>query len=265
MLIDCHTHAFPDKIAKRAVDTLALKSGGLVPNYDGTVKGLSEIMERDGVDKAFVLNIATNAHQMTSVNNFAASINSDKFISFGSVYPDAPNVLEELERIKSLGLVGVKFHPEYQRFFVDDEKMRPIYKKIGELGLVTVFHAGGDIGYRPPYHCVPQNALNALKMFDSPVVFAHWGGYILYFDVLKYLCGTDAYFDVSFGYGVIPMGTASDIIEKHGVDKILFGSDGPWHSPREEKRLIEVLGLSENDKAKIYYKNALNLIGKNPD
>ena len=260
MLIDFHTHAFPDSLAERAIETLSFKSGGLEPSYDGTIKGLQERMKREGVDVSVVLNIATNKKQMRHVNDFAASVNKDNIVSFGSVYPEADDALEELERIKELGLKGVKFHPEYQNFYVDDEKMRPIYKKIGELGLITVFHAGGDLGYAAPYRCEPQNALRALKMFSSPVVFAHWGGYMMGEEVEKYLAGTDAYFDLSFGYGALPREYALRIVDKHDINKLLIGSDGPWHTIEMEKRYVSTLGLSNEETEKINHLNAEKLL-----
>ena len=58
----------------------------------------------------------------------------------------------------------------------------------------------------------------------------------------------------------MPKSFAESIIEKHTPDKLLFGSDMPWHRPSWEKRLIESLDLSQNDKDKIYYKNALKLL-----
>ena len=260
MTIDFHTHVFPDKIAEKAIATLSFVSGGLVPSYDGTIKGLKNRMEQEQVDVSVVLNIATNEKQMHNVNDFAAAMNRDNVVAFGSVHPDAPNALEELERIKDLGLKGVKFHPEYQNFYVDDEKMRPIYRKIGELGLITVFHAGGDLGYSAPYHCEPKNALNALAMFSSPVVLAHWGGYMRGEDVCRYLLGTDAYFDTSFGYGTLPRKYALEILEKHGADKLLLGSDGPWHTVSQEKRFLATLGLSNEETEKINHLNAEKLL-----
>lgn len=260
MIIDCHTHVFPDKIAERAIDSLSMVSGGLEPHYNGTIGGLLKRMDEDGVDKSIVLNIATNAHQMQHVNDFASSINHDRIISFGSVYPDAPDVMDELERIKELGLKGVKFHPEYQSFFVDDEKMRPIYKKIGELGLVTVFHAGSDLGFKPPFHCTPDRAVKILPWFDAPVVFAHWGGWLYAEEVEKTLAGTEAYFDLSFGYGSIPRHYALKIVEKHGTEKLLLGSDGPWHTIPMELRLMDTLGLTNEEKEKIYHQNAEKLL-----
>lgn len=260
MLIDFHTHAFPEKIVDRAISSLSKTAGGVIPSYDGRVDSLISLMDKNGVDKSVVLNIATNVRQMHSVNDFASSINSDRIVAFGSVHPDAPDVLEELDRIKSLGLKGIKFHPEYQNFFVDDEKMQPIYEKISSLNLITVFHSGGDLGYLPPYHCMPDNALNALKWFSSPVVFAHWGGYFYSDEVLDKLAGSDAYFDVSYGYNSVPRPLAQEIVKKHGADKLLFGSDGPWHQPDKEKLFIESLDLTQEDNEKIFYKNAQKLL-----
>lgn len=261
MLIDFHTHCFPQKIARRAIEKLAYEAGGLEAYTDGTADGLKELMKNSGVDAAVVLNIATNEKQMHSVNDFAASINNGTDIfAFGSVYPHSDAALEELERIKALGLKGVKLHPEYQSFFVDDEKMKPIYKKISELGLITVFHAGADYGFSPPLKCAPRNLKNALKWFDTPVVAAHWGGLGCSGEVLELLCGTDLYFDISFGYSQISRSAARRIVEKHGTDKLLFGTDAPWQNAEMQKRLLNTLELSETEKENIYFKNAEKLL-----
>jgi len=262
MLIDFHTHAFPDAIAPRAMETLSYAAGGLKPQTEGTLSSLKERMDTDGVDMAVVLSIATNPAQQKKVNDFAISVNDDpRLFAFGSVHPDAPDALEELERIHDAGLKGVKFHPEYQNFYADDEKMKPIYQKISQLGLITLFHAGRDIGFLPPYHAMPEHLLGALKWLDSPVVAAHWGGMGCDQEVFDKLCGTDLYFDLSFGYGVIPKKRAQLIIEKHGPEKLLFGSDLPWHRPAWEMRLLDTLELSGSDREKICHQNAQKLLG----
>lgn len=263
MLIDFHTHCFPDKIAKRAIEKLSYSSGGLRYHTDGTVSGLLDRMEKDEVTVSVVLGIATNASQQESVNNFAAEINKkDNLVAFGSVFPDAPDALSELERIKDLGLSGVKLHPEYQGFFADDEKMKPIYDKISKLGLITVFHAGYDFAYKPPFRCMPDNILNAMRWFSSPVVAAHWGGVNCGYEVIDKLCNIEnLYFDTSFGYGHMTKDSAARIIEKHGADRILFGTDSPWHTAKMEMRLIDSLELSDSERDKIFYKNAQKLLG----
>jgi predicted TIM-barrel fold metal-dependent hydrolase len=261
MLIDFHTHAFPEKIAGRAMASLAHAAGGLKPQTEGTIESLKAEMVRDGVDIAVVQSIATNPHQQSKVNDFAMEMDKDdKIYAFGSVHPDAPDALEELERIAAAGLKGVKLHPEYQGFYADDEKMKPIYQKISALGLVTLFHAGTDIGFPPPYHATPEHMKNALRWFDSPVVAAHWGGAGCGPEVLDKLCGENLYFDLSFGYGVISKPVAQGIVDKHGVDRLLFGSDMPWHRPEWELRLINSLDLSDADREKIFCRNAIELL-----
>ena len=232
MLIDFHTHAFPERIAARAIGKLSQEAGGLVPQTDGTLASLKEEMCKDGVDISVVHSIATSPKQQTNVNNFAMEMNRDPaIVAFGSIHPDAPDALAELERIADAGLKGVKLHPEYQQFYADDEKMKPIYRKISQLGLITLFHAGYDYGFLPPYHCMPEHLLGALKWLDSPVVAAHWGGLDCGSQVLDKLCGENLWMDLSYGYGCIPKPMAQAIIDKHGTDRLLFGSDMPWHRP----------------------------------
>lgn len=261
MLIDFHTHAFPEKIAPRAMGKLSYDSGGLMPQTEGTVNSLKEQMRKDGVDLAVVLSIATNPSQQTKVNDFAITMNEDpKLFAFGSVHPDAPDALQELDRLHEAGIKGIKLHPEYQSFFADEERMKPIYQKISQLGMITLFHAGQDLGFPPPYHCTPDHLLGAMRWLDTPVVAAHWGGMSCYEEVIQKLCGREIYFDLSFGYGVIPKKLAQTIIDRHTPDRLLFGSDLPWHRPSWEKRLLETLELSDGDKEKICCDNAKRLL-----
>lgn len=262
MLIDFHTHAFPPKLAPRAMATLSRASGGLVPQTDGTPQSLKRKMAADGVDLSVVLSIATNPHQMRKVNDFAMEMNRDaSLIAFGSVHPDAPDALEELERIHDAGLRGVKFHPEYQGFYVDEPRMRPIYRKISQLGLITSFHTGLDFAFPPPYHALPDHLLGALKMLDSPVVAAHWGCLDYGPEVLERMCGENMWFDLSYGYNIIARDVAQAIVDKHTPDRLLFASDMPWHRPKWELRLLDTLDISAGDREKICFRNAVSLLG----
>ena len=261
MLIDFHTHAFPERIARRAMGKLSFEGGGLHPQTDGTLTSLKEAMKTDGVSLSVVHAIATNPRQQRAVNDFAIEIDrEDAIVAFGSVHPDAPDALEELERLQAAGLKGVKLHPEYQQFYADDEKMKPIYRKISQLGLITLFHAGLDIGFPPPYHGMPEHLLGAKRWLDGPMVAAHWGGSDCAMEVLDTLCGTDIYFDLSFGYGCIPKPLAQRILDRHGPDQLLFGSDMPWHRPEWELRLLNSLDITETDKEKIRWQNAAKLL-----
>lgn len=261
MLIDFHTHAFPEALASRAIASLSHEAGGLEPQTDGTLASLKEQMRIDGVDLSVVHSIATNPRQQHKVNDFAIAMNADPAVAaFGSVHPDAPDALEELERIKAAGLKGVKLHPEYQGFYADDERMKPIYRAISRLGLIVLFHAGHDYGFAPPYHAMPEHLLGALRWLDTPVVAAHWGGVGCGAEVLETLCGRDIWFDLSFGYGAMPRRVAQQIVEKHGPDRLLFASDMPWHRPAWELRLLNSLDISDTDREKICFRNAQSLL-----
>lgn len=261
MRIDFHTHAFPDALAARAIPGLAHTGGGLIPLTDGTVKGLIDSMDRCGVSHSVLLNIATKPSQQKSVNDWASSVNSERIFAFGSVHPDAPDVMDELERIRALGLKGVKLHPEYQGFYVDDPKMMPIYRKIAALGLITVFHAGLDIGYMPPPRTYPAAFASILPAFDgAAVVAAHMGGYMQWAEVIDHLCGLPIYLDTSYSFGRIIKPQAQKIIDLHGSDRILFGTDLPWNEADTESRLIDSLDLSQADRDKIFFKNAAALL-----
>lgn len=261
MLIDFHTHIFPDAIAFKAIRILSQNAGGAQPFYNGTKRGLLQYMKESGVDVAVVLGIATNPEQQRAVNDFAASMNEGKLIAFGSVHPDAPDVLSEIDRICDLGLAGIKFHPDYQQFYGDEQKMTPIYEKIAKRGLIVVFHCGVDIGLYPPAHMTPSHLANVLNPLEgATVVAAHFGGYMMWERALESLCGKNVYLDTAYAAGSIPPKLAAAVIRTHGADKILFGSDLPWSDAGEEVNMIKTLGLSKSEMDNIFYLNAKSLL-----
>lgn len=263
MIIDFHTHCFPDSLAPRAMDVLKKRAGMMFPFTDGTAGALVSALHAGGADAGVVLNIATNPRQERSVNDFAISLlNVPGLIPFGSVHPDSPDTEAELERLAAAGVKGVKFHPDYQSFFVDEERMLPVYRKIASLGLITVFHAGSDIGCPPPYHCTPERLCRALSAFDgAPVIAAHWGGLDCVKDTLNLLSETEVYVDTSFSYGTIPPCFSQKVIERFGAERILMGTDLPWNSVEQITGYLDCLGLSAGEKESITGGNACRLLG----
>ncbi len=262
MIIDFHTHCFPEKIAKNTIEKLSFVSGGLMPQTDGTKEGLLGLMEKDKIDKSVVLSIATNANQQSKVNDFAMSLESDRLIPFGSVFPFSDDWEAELHRLKENGIKGIKLHPDYQQFFVDDERLFPVYKKIERLGFILVFHAGEDFGFPPPYKATPERLRKVVSLIETPVVCAHWGSLLMCEDVLRYLCDMEnCYFDTAFGYGTMSKANAMKILEKKDINKILFGSDSPWNAPSWDVNMLKTMGLSPEEEEKIFYKNAEKLLG----
>lgn len=260
MIIDAHTHLFPAKIAEKALDTLAARVD-MVPTYRGSVPAFLDFLKAEGVDKAVVLSIATNPKQMGHVNDFAISLlDVPEIIPFGSIHPDSPDWEAELERLCQAGVKGIKLHPDEQLFYVEEERMVPIYKKIFSLGMALTFHAGYDIGLKYPIHCTPKGVAKRMDIFEGqPVIFAHMGGYDLWEDVKKYMAGHAIYMDTSFSVDQMPPQLATELIQQHGAHRVLFGTDAPWGRGSVVKKHLEMLPITDEERKKILGENAIRL------
>lgn len=260
---DFHTHAFVDSLAERAVGALA-ETSDIKPFTDGTVKGLLELMDSCGIERAMVLPVATKPSQQTNINNWAAQIMSGRLYCCGSVHPDAEDACEEVSRIKLLGLCGVKFHSEYQYFCPDEKRMYPIYEAMEREGLLAVFHGGWDPYSKDIIRGTPEVFAAVARDFpDLKIVVAHLGGMNLWDDVEKHLAGKfdNVYLDVSVIAGYIDEKQLERVIRTHGCDRILYGSDCPWSDPKSEIEMIERLCLTEEERELIFFKNAEKLLG----
>jgi len=261
MIIDFHTHCFPDELAGRAIPELSARAG-IPAMLNGTINDLEKSMKVAKIDKSVMLPIATKPSQTVKINDWAASVQSNSIISFGSIHPKFENWKQEIQRIKELGLKGVKFHPDYQDFFVDNEEMFPMYDMILNSGLVIIFHAGIDIGLKPPYHCMPSMLKKVIRHFKGgKIVAAHMGGYDCYDEVERHLLGEDIYFDTSYCISEIGEEKAARLIRGHGINKVLFGTDSPWKGQAEEVALINKVGLDDSEKAALLGLNACRLLG----
>lgn len=263
--IDFHAHIFPEKIADKALEKLAAISG-ITPCTNGTLDDTIRQMDASGIDRFVCLNIATAPGQETTINNVAAEVTKkyeNRIVSLGSVHYRSENVLAELERIKNLGIPGIKLHPDYQEFMIDDKALYPIYDRCAELGLFIVFHAGWDCYSPSLIHAVPEASAAIAKDFPAlKMVLAHLGGLKLWDDVERYLTGLEnVYMDTAIcaTYGLDPH-FAARIIEKHPPENIFLGSDCPWEWPDKSVRYVETLPLSDDRKEKIFYRNAVGFL-----
>jgi len=260
---DFHTHAFADSIVERAMSGLS-ETSGITPATDGTLAGLMNVLEKNGIDNAMLLPIATKPTQQTTINNWAASIMNDKLYCCGSIHPDADDAVQEVERIYSLGLCGLKFHSEYQHFRPNDSKAFPIYRKAAELGLFVVFHGGWDpFGGDEPLASPKTFADIAEKFPDLTIIAAHMGGIKCADEVEDRLAGRygNLYFDTGVVANYISDEKFLRIAQKQGADKILFGSDCPWDHPENEIALINRMPFTDEERELIFHKNAEKLVG----
>ena len=263
MIIDFHTHIFPDKIAARTIEALEAKAG-LTASTDGTLNGLLTSMEDAGVDMSVVLPVVTKPSQFETVNAFAASVNEQykgKLLSFGGIHPDAEDYKKELDRIKELGLKGIKIHPDYQGVMIDDVRYMNIIEYADSLGLIILTHAGIDIGLPDPVHCPPDRMRKVMdKLHPQKMVVAHYGGWSQWEEVYEYLAGENMYLDTAFTFDYIKEDIFYKILEKHGTDKVLFATDCPWGYQKKDVESLRKLDLTEEVKECIFYKNAKKLL-----
>ena len=280
MIIDMHTHIFPEKIACGVIEKLSLTSR--TKNFsDGTLKGLKSSMEAAQIDLSVIMPVATTAKQVEKINSAAFALNEEHFgdgiISFGCIHPEFTNYREELSRVKNYGLKGIKIHPVYQDTNLDDTKYMRILYRAAELGLIVVTHAGLDIGFPGVVRCSPQMAKKVVEeLGEFKFVLAHMGGWKNWSEVLKILRGTKIYIDTSFSTGrIIPRSDFQweedelnlltpaqfmEFVKVFGAERILFGTDSPWTSARTSIDFIKNLPLNDGDKDKILGLNAKRLL-----
>ena len=262
MIIDFHTHAFPDALAERAMGRLVGDGHGIYPPCsDGTVAGLIRCMDGFGVDASVIQPIVTKPSQTENLNRWAKSVESERICSFGGIHPETDDYKRDIDFVASLGIRGLKFHVEYQGFVLDDPKMLRIYDYAFEKGLIILHHAGFDPAFKPPFRSSPDRFLNVVKqMQGGTMIAAHLGGHAQWDDVLDKLAGENIYLDTSMGQKFYSPEQFISIVRAHGADKILFGSDSPWSRADEEIELIKNSALTEEEKNLILGENAKRLL-----
>ncbi len=261
-VIDFHTHAFPDDLAQKAISALEEHSGDYRAHHDGTVGGLLRSMDRARIERAVVVSIATKPTQVPRITDWSISIVSERIIPFASIHPLYRDFERELDRIAAAGLKGIKLHPMYQKFTIDDPGLFPLYRAIADRGLIVLFHAGNDIAFPVTGQASP---LRFLKLFESfpnlKMVVSHLGGWTAWDEVEETLLGKPVYLETSFGIGEADSSQFRKIIENHSPDYLLFGTDSPWLDQKKELQAWKSLSLSEGWKEKVFHNNAERLLG----
>jgi hypothetical protein len=269
MIIDFHTHTFPDRIAENAISALE-KSAGIPAFTDGTADGLISSMHDSGVDLSVVLPVVTNPEKTEKINRSAEVLTHTKegIISFGGVHPLNENYKQILKDICSMGLKGIKLHPEFQYTDFDDISYLRIIDHAEELGLITLTHAGFDGSFPGSKRCYTKNILAVLEQVrPKHLVLAHMGGHSMWDDVKKYIAGADVYLDTALSFGrkqKVPNLLSSEdfttLATAHGTDKILFATDSPWSEQKEMVDFVKATSLTDEQKSDILGNNAVKLL-----
>lgn len=272
LVVDFHTHVFPDAIAAATIKKLESNCMQAKGHTDGRLDSLKRSMQEAGIQYSVLLPVCTSPCQFDSINNFSAKNNdpANGFVFFGGIHPDCEDVEGKLEHIKSLGLKGIKLHPDFQHVLIDDERYVRIIRKCVQLGLYVSIHAGVDIGAPEVVHCPPERAVKMLaevyrdidvsKEERPRVILAHLGGGFMLGETEKHLCGKFVYLDLAFTFGWEDDAQILRIIKAHGAERVLFATDSPWSGQKECVEAFKKFPLSDEEKRKIFSGNAVEML-----
>jgi len=263
IVVDMHSHAFPDGLAPKAIEALEAKADWKAIGC-GTIDGRLASMDAAGIDVAVICTIATKPEQTEGIVRWCGAIRSERIVPFASIHPGAPDAGKWVRRIVDEGLLGIKLHAIYQDFCVDDPLLDEIYGPAAELGLIVTPHCGRDTA-------APDDTVRAAssriarvveKFPDLKLVCTHLGGWRMWDESDEYLIGKkDVHMETSFTLKYLDPVREVQLIRKHGAERIMFGTDWPWSDAAEERRLMEQLDLTGREQEMILGANAAKLLG----
>lgn len=270
MIIDIHTHLFPERFAASLTHRLSQNSG-LEPVCLPTPAETARQLAGWGVERAVFLPVATSLRYRGS-NDFARQVadNYPLFLSFGTLHPAVPDLPAAVAEIAELGLRGVKLHPQFLGLPVDDPLMVAAVRAAAARRLPVLFHAGHDPGLPPPCLARPEAIARLLDQVEDveglTLIAAHLGGFEQWDEVELYLVGRNICFDTAL---LMPSPTSPGcppeqfrrIVEQHGAERVLLGSDCPWQSTAAAADGVRALGLPPTAEAAILGGNAQRLLG----
>ena len=282
MIIDIHTHTFPDAIAARAVDKLKHNSH-TEPVLDGTALSLSASAKAAGVDLAVIQPVATSPAQVRDINDGAIETNRTSSVtrlaSFGCMHPAFEAPEQECARLAEADVKGIKLHPVYQLTDMDDPSYVRVLRAAADCGLLVLIHAGIDVGFLERTYSDVEKIARALDSVpDGRYLLAHMGGWRQWDEAQALFAGREnVWLDTSFSLGdMTPLGDGFyethslsrlsqerflQMTEAFGAEKLLFGTDSPWEGQPAEIAKIRALPLEEEEKAAILGGNAKALLG----
>ena len=258
MLIDFHTHVYPEKIAQKGVQYIG-DFYDLPMSEKGTLVHLKSVAKASGTTHVVLLGVAVKPEVVESINRFTASMLDASTFGFGTIHPDYQNKKEEILHCLDMGLIGIKIHPDMQAFNIDDPRMLEVYEVLSEKGAPIMMHMGDD---RYDYSH-PKRLAKIMDQFPKlKVIGAHFGGYRQWEEALKHLCGRpNLWLDTSSSLQFIDLELARKIIKVHGYEHFLFGTDYPITDQTEELKRFALLELNETEEKAILYENAAKLLG----
>lgn len=262
MIIDFHTHTFPDELAKKALPKMA-EISGLTPVLDGTMGAIQKSMAEHGIDISVLMPVATKPAHVPTMNNLAMENNRlPGFRSFGAMHLDYTDKPAEYRRIADGGLKGIKLHFDYMRRYIDSPESVETINQAFDAGLAVLVHAGLDpVSPDIAFSSVERIAAMLPKLTKGKLILAHFGGLRQLEAAHRLLVGKDVYLDCSTAYYYADLEDCRKNLADHDPDKLLYGSDSPWFSQSEPLSVLRQMELSEELIEKICWTNGAKILG----
>lgn len=264
-VFDFHCHVYPEPIAEKAAHAIGVFYENIEMHGDGRLTSTLEAGRKAGITHHLLCSAATSPAQIHSINSFIASCvatDPEHLFGFGTLHPDSEDVGKDVEEILSLGLRGVKLHPDVQKFALDSPESINMCRAVaGKLPLLV--HAG-DYRYHYSNPLQIRNLCEALP--DLTVIAAHLGGWTQWEEAVKLLPGIPGlYVDTSSALFALSPERATEIIRCYGAGRTFFGVDSPMWDPTEEIARFSRLGLTREEREQILWKNAFAFLGLSPE
>ncbi|MBE6536857.1 MAG: hypothetical protein E7673_02770 [Ruminococcaceae bacterium] len=254
-IINAHAHIYPEKIAKKATDTIGVFYDIKMQMPAGTPERLIEDGKSAGISRFVVHSVATTPHQVRSINEFIKGEleKHPEFIGFITLHQELSEeeVNSEIDWAIKNGFKGIKLHPDFQKFNIDDERAERFYKAAsGKLPIL--FHVGDD---RYDFSSPDRLVRMAKKYPELKFIAAHFGGYRCWDKAELYKGLSNVYFDTCSSLPFITAARAKEIIDMLGADRFFFATDFPmWDSKSELERFYEI-PLTEAEREMIFSEN----------
>jgi hypothetical protein len=259
-IIDFHAHAFPDGLAERAVAHLE-KEGNAKAFLDGKVSSLLASMDASGIGCAVVCSIATKPDQFAPILDWSRKIASKRIVALPSIHPKGPDPVGKARLVAQAGLIGIKLHPYYQNFELDDPALFHFFRVLEHMGLVIVCHTGFDFAFPRDRKADPVRIVRLLDKFPGlKFVTTHTGAWEDWDEVERHILGKPIYMEISMSLDRLGAKRARDLLTAHPADRILFGTDSPWASQAATLALVRELDLGPERERRMLWENARDLL-----
>jgi hypothetical protein len=278
MIIDFHTHLFPESIctgrqacceSEPAFDMLYRSPKSRLVGEEALLKAMDE----NGVGRSVVFGFPWQSPELFKRHNDfileAVQRHPDRLVGFGCFDPASREAAAEAERCLDGGLAGIG-ELAFYRSGIEREslaQLAPIMDICRTRGCPVLIHTNEPVGHDYPGK-TPNTFAQIYRMVerfpDNTIVLAHWGGGLFFFNLLKKEVKErlrNVFFDTAASPFLYEPAIYRIAVQVAGASKILFGSDFPLISPARYFKEFQDAGLSDEERRQVCGANAGRLLG----